>query len=265
MTLLILTLIMLVASLQIGGLFWINRRHSMASSHPLSGIADVSDMANMTDIVMQQLPQTQCGRCGYPGCRAYAEAVTAGAAPNLCAPGGDKTATALAQLTDRPIMTTHPSVVQDYELGVAEIDSNDCIGCTRCIQVCPTDAIIGGARMQHWILEADCSGCDLCLSACPVDCIALAPREQTDSAIHWEALFVAREERRHQYEADLLEECAKDTDELTTPFATERAVSRRNDIRRKVLLKELAKAKLSGAPDSVIEQLQTSLPPESGA
>ena len=259
MTLLILTLIMLVASLQIGGLFWINRRHSMASSYPPSGTA------SMTDAVMQQLPQTQCGRCGYPGCHAYAEAVTTGAAPNLCAPGGDKTAMALAQLTDRDVMTTHPNVVQDYELGVAEIDSNDCIGCTRCIQVCPTDAIIGGARMQHWILEADCSGCDLCLSACPVDCIALAPRKQTDSAVYWEALFVAREKRRHQYEADLLTECEQDTDEPTTPFATERAVSRRNNIRRKVLLKELAKAKLSGAPDAVIKQLQTSLPPESGA
>jgi Na+-translocating ferredoxin:NAD+ oxidoreductase subunit B len=59
----------------------------------------------------------------------------------------------------------------------ALIDEARCIGCTRCIEVCPVDAIVGAQGLMHTVVEAWCIGCRLCPPACPVDCIDLvAPR-----------------------------------------------------------------------------------------
>lgn len=123
------------------------------------------------------LPQTQCGQCGLPGCRPYAQALLQGTAEiDQCPPGGEATVRALAELlgsrsTQR--MQMAPAA------GVAIIDEPSCIGCARCTEVCPVDAIIGAAHFSHTVIAADCTGCELCIPVCPVDCIRLELRHQT--------------------------------------------------------------------------------------
>jgi H+/Na+-translocating ferredoxin:NAD+ oxidoreductase subunit B len=123
------------------------------------------------------LPQTQCGRCTFSGCRPYAQALArAQAAPNQCPPGGDRTAAKLAALLNRPAQPVDPrfGVHQDPPV-VAWINEAACIGCTKCIQACPVDAIVGASRFMHTVIAAECTGCELCIPPCPVDCIELRP------------------------------------------------------------------------------------------
>jgi electron transport complex protein RnfB len=123
------------------------------------------------------LPQTQCGRCTYPGCHPYARAIAQGEADtNQCPPGGARTATALARLMGRPAQPVDPryGVVRDVA-WVAWIDEPACIGCTKCIQSCPVDAIVGASRHMHTVIAAHCTGCELCIPPCPVDCIEMRP------------------------------------------------------------------------------------------
>jgi electron transport complex protein RnfB len=134
------------------------------------------------------LPQTQCGQCGYPGCRPYAEAINQGDAINKCPPGGDATVVALAELLGRepaPLDGEAPS-----EDRVAFIREAECIGCTKCIQACPVDAIIGAAKQMHTVIEDECTGCDLCVAPCPVDCIDMLPRRKPLS--QWEPIISDR-------------------------------------------------------------------------
>lgn len=122
------------------------------------------------------LPQTQCTRCGYPRCRAYAEAIATGAADiNQCPPGGDVTIAALAQLLGSASKPLNPAFGLHASRLCAVIDELICIGCRKCIDVCPVDAILGARKLMHSVLDAECNGCALCLPACPVDCIALVP------------------------------------------------------------------------------------------
>jgi electron transport complex protein RnfB len=126
------------------------------------------------------LPQTQCQRCGYPACRPYAEAVAEGSAGiNQCPPGGDEGIVALSAITGRPVTPMNPAngapITQSF---VAVIDEPVCIGCTKCIQVCPTDAILGASQLMHSVIAAECSGCELCIPACPVDCIEMVATPQ---------------------------------------------------------------------------------------
>ncbi|MBX9604948.1 MAG: RnfABCDGE type electron transport complex subunit B, partial [Gammaproteobacteria bacterium] len=119
------------------------------------------------------LPQTQCGRCGYAGCLPYAEALARGEAPpTLCPPGGEATRRALAGLLGADVPTPPLS---DEPPVVARVREIDCIGCRRCIEVCPVDAILGAAGRMHTVFTAWCNGCALCLPVCPTDCLELAP------------------------------------------------------------------------------------------
>jgi electron transport complex protein RnfB len=120
------------------------------------------------------LPQTQCGKCGHPGCRPYAEGLARGEAINKCPPGGDETIAHLARLLNVPI------IALDTERGIAPaqvafIREAECIGCTKCIQACPVDAIVGAAKLMHTVIVDECTGCDLCIAPCPVDCIEMHP------------------------------------------------------------------------------------------
>ena len=130
------------------------------------------------DEIDRLLPQTQCERCAYPGCRPYAEAIIVAGAPiNRCAPGGHKTMQAIATLLKRPEEPLEPehAALSHFPKKLAKIDESKCIGCTLCIQACPVDAIVGAAKQMHTILEDACTGCELCIEPCPMDCIQLEP------------------------------------------------------------------------------------------
>ncbi|MBB1487750.1 electron transport complex subunit RsxB [Oceanospirillum sediminis] len=131
------------------------------------------------------LPQTQCGQCGHPGCRPYAEAIANGDDINKCPPGGESTMEALAELMGRDPM---PLDADPEDIGVkkvAYIREDECIGCTKCIQACPVDAIIGATKLMHTVIEKECTGCDLCVEPCPVDCIDMLPVETTIKTWSW--------------------------------------------------------------------------------
>ena len=129
-------------------------------------------MAAVADRVLAALPQTQCTRCGYPDCAGYARAVASGqAAINQCPPGGAQGIERLARLTGQPIIALNPVNGVEGPRSTVFIDENWCIGCTLCIKVCPTDAIMGSNKLMHSVLEAYCTGCELCLPVCPDELI----------------------------------------------------------------------------------------------
>lgn len=132
------------------------------------------------------LPQTQCGQCGFAGCRPYAEAIAAGEAEiNRCPPGGEATMLALADLLGRePVSLENQDAAQKVK-AVAVINEHECIGCTLCIQACPVDAILGAAKQMHTVIADQCTGCELCLAPCPVECIHMEPVKTTLSNWKW--------------------------------------------------------------------------------
>ncbi|MBT8139341.1 MAG: electron transport complex subunit RsxB [Gammaproteobacteria bacterium] len=139
----------------------------------------------IVDQINAILPQTQCGQCGYPGCKPYAEAIANGDAINKCPPGGDAGIHALADLLDvEPIALDDEHGVEDVR-KVAYIREAECIGCTKCIQACPVDAILGAAKQMHTVIVSECTGCDLCVEPCPVDCIDMLPVETGTRAWSW--------------------------------------------------------------------------------
>jgi len=122
------------------------------------------------------LPQTQCTKCGYDGCRPYAEAIAGGEADiNQCPPGGDEGVALLARLLGRAPKPLNPANGIYRPPQVALIEEATCIGCTKCIQACPVDAIVGASKLMHTVIASWCTGCELCLPPCPVDCIVLVP------------------------------------------------------------------------------------------
>ena len=122
------------------------------------------------------LPQTQCGQCGYDGCRPYAEAMARGEAGiDHCPPGGDAGARALAQVLDVPALPYDRLRGAHKPPLLARVVEADCIGCTKCIQACPVDAIVGASKLMHVVIAPLCTGCELCVPACPVDCIVMEP------------------------------------------------------------------------------------------
>ena len=130
------------------------------------------------------LPQTQCTRCGYAGCRPYAQAVATGEAPiNQCPPGGAATIAALARLLARPALPLNPANGTEGPPLIALIDEEACIGCAKCLPPCPVDAIIGARRQMHTVVLALCTGCELCVAPCPVDCISMVPRATVAEAL----------------------------------------------------------------------------------
>jgi electron transport complex protein RnfB len=154
------------------------------------------------------LPQTQCGQCGHPGCKPYAQAIVAGEAINKCPPGGQATINALADLLD----VEAPSL--DAEHGehldvkrVAFIREDECIGCTKCIQACPMDAILGAAKQMHTVIADECTGCDLCVEPCPVDCIDMIPVQSDLTNWHLELACHQSKTRIHLNRARITLDC----------------------------------------------------------
>ncbi|MET4693330.1 electron transport complex subunit RsxB [Endozoicomonas lisbonensis] len=140
----------------------------------------------IVDQINELLPQTQCGQCGHPGCRPYAEAIANGEAINRCPPGGQATINALADLLDVEAEPLDAESGVEKPVSVAFIREAECIGCTKCLQACPVDAILGAAKQMHTILSDECTGCDLCVEPCPVNCIEMRPIEVTTKTWRWE-------------------------------------------------------------------------------
>ena len=141
----------------------------------------------IVDQINDILPQTQCGQCGHPGCRPYAEAIANdNEAINKCPPGGEAGIQALADLLDVEAIPLDEEHGEESVKSVAFIREAECIGCTKCIQACPVDAIVGAAKQMHTVVADECTGCDLCVEPCPVDCIDMIPEQETLHNWHWQ-------------------------------------------------------------------------------
>ena len=142
--------------------------------------------ARLADAIDAALPQTQCTRCGFPDCRAYAEAIASDGAPiNQCPPGGAEGIVRLGRLTGRPVVPLNPVNGREGPRRLAVIDEAWCIGCTLCLKACPVDCIVGGPKQMHTVVESQCTGCELCIPVCPVDCIDLI--DATGERTGWDA------------------------------------------------------------------------------
>ena len=134
----------------------------------------------LADALDAVLPQTQCGQCGYPGCRPYAEAVAENEADiNQCPPGGGYTVAALAELMGIDPKPLNAEYGIEKPKAIAFVVEAECIGCTLCIDACPVDAILGASKMMHTVIQSECTGCELCIEPCPVDCIVMQPNGET--------------------------------------------------------------------------------------
>jgi electron transport complex protein RnfB len=155
----------------------------------LLGFASVRFKVDSDPVVEQVdaiLPQTQCGQCGFAGCRPYAEAIASGEADiNRCPPGGETVILALSDLLGVDAKPLDDEVGEERPKEVAWIDENICIGCTLCIQACPVDAILGAAKQMHTVIESECTGCELCVEPCPVDCIHMLPVKEDLNTWKW--------------------------------------------------------------------------------
>lgn len=148
----------------------------------------------LADGIDRLLPQTQCGKCGYVGCRPYAEAIAAGEADiNQCPPGGDEGVRRLAKLLGREPKPLNPANGAPVTVQtLARIEEDRCIGCTLCIQACPVDAIVGANLLMHTVIEGQCTGCELCIPVCPVDCIVMEPVPAEPPVSQWRGLLAER-------------------------------------------------------------------------
>ncbi|SET23000.1 electron transport complex protein RnfB [Thorsellia anophelis DSM 18579] len=133
----------------------------------------------IVDKIDALLPQSQCAQCGYPGCKPYAQAVgEQGEAINKCAPGGEQVMLKIAELLGVDPQPIGEGAVAEPVKKVAYIDEDNCIGCVKCIQVCPVDAIVGATRAMHTVITDACTGCDLCVAPCPTNCITMITKEE---------------------------------------------------------------------------------------
>jgi electron transport complex protein RnfB len=191
----------------------------------------------LADRIDTLLPQTQCEQCGFHGCRPYAEAIAADEAGiDRCPPGGAAGIARLAALLDRPIVPLDPTHGVEKPRTLARIVEADCIGCTKCIQVCPVDAIVGASKVMHTVVSDLCTGCELCVPACPVDCIRLDPMPlaQADDRAHADAArlhFQRREARLARERAERERQLAASKADVAAPAA------------RNAVLEALARAK----------------------
>ena len=175
------------------------------------------------------LPQTQCTRCGYPDCAGYAQAIADGTAEiNQCPPGGAEGIVRLARLTGRPPQPLNPANGVEGPRLLAVIDENWCIGCTLCLDACPTDAIVGGNKRMHTVVAPYCTGCELCVPVCPVDCIAL--ENMTGQSTGWNAWSQAQAQ------------------EALARYESRRARKAREDVQHDERMEAKARAKLADLP-----------------
>ena len=181
----------------------------------------------MIEEINALLPQTQCGKCGFKGCRPYAEAIASGIADiNQCPPGGDEGIKAVADFLGVEPKPLNEAFGQHQPNRVAFIIEEDCIGCVKCLQACPVDAIVGAAKFMHTVIESECTGCELCLAPCPMDCIEMRPTlgNETSPAIkaavarHARQRYDLRGLRKEREEAEKLDRAKQKKEALLAKF-----------------------------------------------
>ena len=216
---------------------------------------------SLADQLEDLLPQTQCTKCGYAGCRPYAEAMAAGAVDiNQCPPGGAEGVARLAKLLGRPVIPINPVNGVERARPVAFIDEALCIGCTLCIQACPVDAILGATKQMHTILPDLCTGCDLCVAPCPVDCISMLPvtgertgwdawsQQQADAARarhDFRTMRLARERREN--DARLAAKAVAKMQEVTAEAGNTDAEVAEKERKRAIIAAAIERARLKAA------------------
>ena len=192
--------------------------------------------------LLDALPQTQCTRCGYPDCAGYAQAIAGGdAGIHQCPPGGAEGVARLSRLTGRPVQAIDPQFGVEGPRALAVIDEAWCIGCTLCLDACPTDAILGIHKRMHTVIDAHCTGCELCIPVCPVDCISL--EVATPGRSGWQAWSRAQADHaRTRYEAH-----GKRREKRDEPSAAEAPEAAAPDRKRAVIEAALARARAAAA------------------
>lgn len=203
-------------------------------------------MSALAARLLEALPQTQCTRCGYPDCAGYAQAIEAGEAGiDQCPPGGAEGVARLSRLTGHPVRAIDPRFGVEGPRAMAVIDEAWCIGCTLCLEACPTDAIVGIHKRMHTVIEPHCTGCELCIPACPVDCISL--EVATPSRSGWQAWSQEQADHaRQRYEAHTLRS-DKQASAVTSTSAAAPEVTPPIDRKRAIVEAALARARAASA------------------